>query len=713
MLRLSIKFKIIIIMAALCSIAFLAAAMLTFVNLKRLGIYTTESYERLGDSALGESRDALVTHSLEEIKSLASGQSMIINVQLKRIADELAVVANLSGRYLCGEMRPIESIEHFIADKKPDDIYKYSIIEKMGALQKASEFTTQTQRLAMMHPLLKFIFGNHKNLDQIYVGTTDGCTVSYPWRKTPPGYNPLSRDWYTGAIEGKGKVVWVGPYVSASFNQLVITCTKAIKNSRGKIIAVAALDMDVKSLTDEFLKRQLSKHSTAFIIDRQGSILARKGMKSQGLSWQQDYKKENLFHTELKALKAVAKKMIKGESGAEKIDLPGEPDLYISYSPIPITQWSFAVVIKASVLMEAAKKTDLTIQKNVFDHGNYIRSFMKRNSLDYLILAVAVICGIMISSMMLSSRITSPIMLLKQKAMDIGDGNFSSKIHLKTGDELESLDRTFDTMAHDIKSYMKNIAESVSEREKMEQELMVAADIQQAMLPEDIKEHKCFNLKTYMKPAKDVGGDFYNFFLTDDDHLFFCIGDVSGKGMAASMFMAQTTTLAGHEGRTGMSPNKMLHNLNIALSKKNETCMFATVFCGILNLETGIITFSNAGHTPPIILHNDNASILPLNSGIAVGPYPVPAHTFKKEQQKLYPGDVLLLYTDGITESNDPQGKLLGIDGLLRILSDKKTKNLKPVIRLLNGLDNFCKQEIQADDITMVAITYLGKGEQS
>ncbi|QSH41690.1 SpoIIE family protein phosphatase [Lentisphaerota bacterium ZTH] len=711
--KLSIKVKIAVIMIALCGVAFFAAYLLTYVNLRRLGRYTLSTYEKLGRSALDESSKSLVVHSIEELKSLSSGQSAIINVQLKRISDELAVLANLSARCLAPDSTDFKSVKDFVSDKKPANIYDYSIIEDFGVLKRQSSFSPADRKLATLHPLLKFIFGNHENLDQIYVSLSSGSTVSFPWRKTPHGYNPHTRPWYTAAIKADGKAVWVGPYVSASFNQLVITCSKAIKNEYGKIVAVAALDMDVEKLTNEFLKRQLSRESTAFIIDSEGNILARKGMESSGLNWQQEYKKENLFNTNIKALKKVAVKMIGGESGIHNINLPGEPSLYIAYSPIPEAEWSFAVVIRTATLMEAAQKTDLMIKQNVLDHSNYIRKFLHRNSIDYLILAIAAVCGILASSMILSHKITSPIMLLKQKAQDIGKGNFKSKIHLKTGDELERLDNTFDNMTREIQTYMRDIAASVSEREKMEQEMMVAADIQQAMLPEDIDENDRFTLKSFMKPAKEVGGDFYNFFMVDKDHLFFCIGDVSGKGMAASMFMAQATTLVGHEGRTGKTPDKMLHSLNIALSKKNDTCMFATVFCGILDLNTGVVTFSNAGHTPPIFLKRGTARLLQLNNGIAVGPYPVPAQTFKQEKVKLDPGDSLLLYTDGITEANNPEGSFLGLEGLLRIFSNRTTKHLKPIMRLLNGLDNFCQQEVQTDDITMVAITYIGKEKHS
>jgi sigma-B regulation protein RsbU (phosphoserine phosphatase) len=705
MLRFSIKYKILLIMLILSGIAFGAISWLTFRNMKNLGLYTLDSCNELGKSALRDSRSALIKHSREELLSLVTEQATISNVQLKRISEELSVLANLASRYLVGEKGTLSNLDckKFISYTQPVDNRQFSCASAFNR-HSNTEKTKRLEELSILHPIFKFIYGNHENVEQVYLCTSDGYFLGYPWYRFPKGYNPKLREWYLKASKTKD-AVWVGPYISSADNRLVLTCSQAIRDSKNKLMGICAIDLTVKNISRNFIGNQLDPSAMAFLLDQKGYIVAHRGMTSGGLTWSQDFKKENLLRSDNAVLRKAAKGMIAGMHGVEKIKFPNTPEFYMAYAPIPATKWSVGVLVASKFMTESAHKTELLIRSNMQTYDNYILNFLNKSFSNYLMVGAVVIASILLIGIMLSQKITDPILKLKKKAAKIGQGNFESTVHISTGDELEKLDCTFDKMVADLQEYMENIAETVQEREKIERELAVAANIQNSMLPAQCDLPEQVNISAFIKPAKEVGGDFYNYFMIDDRYLFFCIGDVSGKGVPAALFMARTTTLTAHEGRKKVSPEKLLFNLNNALSQNNDACMFATLFIGMLDTNTGEISFANAGHNLPLLKRGSDAEFVAVNSGIAIGPYPVSSSVFKLEKLKLQPGDALIVYSDGITEALNTDGMMFGNERFKECCA-QTDDNSKLVKKIITEVNEFCGEEPQADDITLLMLEF-------
>src|SRR5262249_38239461 len=254
------------------------------------------------------------------------------------------------------------------------------------------------------------------------------------------------------------------------------------------------------------------------------------------------------------------------------------------------------------------------------------------------------------------------------------------------------------------------LIEAYIEKERMEEALKLAHDIQMSMLPKifpPFPERREFDIFATIAPAKEVGGDLYDFFFIDDDHLCFAIGDVSGKGVPASLFMAVTKTLFRATASNGGSPGEILARLNIEICRDNESCMFVTLFCGILNIRTGQVDYSNGGHNLPYYLHHDGVSPLQNFGGRALGL--VEQSPYGSGRMVLRPGEALLLYTDGVTEAMDSSETLYSAQRLERFLASNRGSSPRQMIGdLLSDVRKFAGGAPQSDDITVLALLYFG-----
>jgi phosphoserine phosphatase RsbU/P len=253
------------------------------------------------------------------------------------------------------------------------------------------------------------------------------------------------------------------------------------------------------------------------------------------------------------------------------------------------------------------------------------------------------------------------------------------------------------------------LTEAYVEKQRIEEALKLARDIQMSILPQrfpPFPERDEFGIFAAIEPAKEVGGDFYDFFFVDRDNLCFCIGDVSGKGIPAALFMAVTKTLIKAKTSKGMYPDEILSNVNKELCVDNDAAMFVTIFCGILNTRTGEVLYCNGGHNPPYIFSKaPGVEALDNNAGMALGVSEEAIYT--TSNVTLAAGDGIFLYTDGVTEAIDINGNFYTDDRLMRLLENQKNFPIEDRLRAtLNDLKNFSSGAPPTDDITLLGIQY-------
>ena len=297
------------------------------------------------------------------------------------------------------------------------------------------------------------------------------------------------------------------------------------------------------------------------------------------------------------------------------------------------------------------------------------------------------------------------------KKLTAASEKFTSEIHvghpekvsaaLRSGDEIGELSQTFDLMQDTILGYIGSLAEKTSAEERMKAELSLAARIQSEALPKGGQKKGAAVLESFLKPAREVGGDLYDYFMLDERLLFFCLADVSGKGIPASLFMMRAKELIKAGIRQDRALDRFAFNLNNELCAGNEESIFITAFFGILDTVSGALSFLRAGHEQPFLRRDSKVTRLGEESNFVLGIFD--DAEFSADGITLEPGDVLLLYTDGLNEGINEEKEEFGYNRIADIL---RTAGAKPTADLYEALQAFCGSEEQFDDVTMLSIAF-------
>ncbi|MDR1509607.1 MAG: SpoIIE family protein phosphatase [Synergistaceae bacterium] len=316
------------------------------------------------------------------------------------------------------------------------------------------------------------------------------------------------------------------------------------------------------------------------------------------------------------------------------------------------------------------------------------------------------------------SSVVNPIRMIAEKAGEftrkVTDVNFE-ELDIRSSDEIGDLSASVNTMFGEIRNFTSRLAAETAHRERVQSELDMARGIQESVLPKIFPPfHNLPDITIFagMTPAKEVGGDFYDFFVVGEDKLAVVIADVSGKGVSAALFMMVARTLIKHESFTDDEPRKLLETVNNRLCENNDAGMFVTLFIGMLDMKRNVLEYANAGHNPPVMLHNGRAFWLPTTAGMALGV--MENMEFATQEMPFGEGDLLLLYTDGVTEAMNEEKELFGNDRLIELLSAKAEETItvspKELIETLReAVVNFAGDAEQSDDITMLAFLKTGK----
>ncbi|MBD2693623.1 ATP-binding SpoIIE family protein phosphatase [Anabaena catenula] len=310
----------------------------------------------------------------------------------------------------------------------------------------------------------------------------------------------------------------------------------------------------------------------------------------------------------------------------------------------------------------------------------------------------------------ISQLTTRPLRELNTSTQEMAMGNLDTKLPAVTSDdEVGRLTQSFRQMRDSLQLYISNLQETTAAKQKLESELSIAAQIQRTMVPRttvDSSPNSPYQISALLKPARIVGGDLYDFFLLGSDRLCIIIGDVADKGFPAALLMARTVTLIRTLTKPFNTPSEILHTVNQELCAENEECLFVTVFCGVIDLRSGKFTYASGGHDAPLLIHNRQVQYLDLETSSPLGLYE--DSVFAESECILAPNDLILLYTDGITEAMNCEGEIFSEARLIEIITSYPPTNPARAVRTVV---HFCQQFVgdapQSDDITLLAVQYL------
>lgn len=506
-------------------------------------------------------------------------------------------------------------------------------------------------------------------------------------------YDYHTQSWYSTIKNGllsandRNAVIWTKPYVDAAgTNELMTTLGAGIYDEQGKLVGISTLDWLLTDIVSRLNSNDLrpTAKSLVTLADLSNDIVISCTLDGKYAGSTTD---DLAF---LKAFSAASSKEGELTENTQRLSINGQKAKYLTYSEVLANDMSIVACIPT----------------NEFYQNMVVKIVL-------ISLSFAFVIGIAVTAVLkiIKNSLTDPIHLLTKGALELGSGNFDHKIDIKSQDELSVLADGFNKMTDDLKSYMTKLKEETSKSMAISAELGVATDIQASMLPAIFPAFPSryeIDLFAKMQPAKEVGGDFYDFFLIDDDHLAFTIADVSGKGVPAALFMVITKTLIKTQSLSGKSPAKVLEAVNNQLCENNNANMFVTCLLGVLEVSTGKLTYSNAGHNPAAIRRKGGAFEY-LNAPVGFVLAGMDGMTYEDNELTLVKGDNLVLYTDGVTEALNNQLELYGEDRLLRVLQSHTDNDAEDILQAVyKDIETFAEGAMQADDITMLVLNYQG-----
>ncbi|MEW6076277.1 MAG: SpoIIE family protein phosphatase [Thermodesulfobacteriota bacterium] len=516
--------------------------------------------------------------------------------------------------------------------------------------------------------------------------------------KTPDGagfvdlkesYDYTLQDWYQIPRE-LGRKEWSEPYFDeGGGNILMATYSVPFYEKRGsqrRFAGIVTADISLGHLTDIVSSIRVLKTGYGFLLSRNGVFLAHPR--------QDIVMNESVFslaeERNDQSLREMGRRMAAGQSGfIPSAAIDGAPG-WMYYAPLGQMGGTIGVVFPEGELLS--------------DIRNLTGIMASMGLAGVLLLALVVV--------FISGSITRPIRALADSSGRIAAGDFDAGLpEPRSRDEIGVLTRDFRTMRDSLKDHIRRLTETTAARERMESELKIAHDIQMSILPKTFPPFPTrdeFDLYALIAPAREVGGDFYDFFQLNENTLCFVIGDVSGKGVPAALFMAITKTLIKSFARGDVSPDEILSHVNGELAADNEACMFVTLFCGLLDMTSGEIRYANAGHNPPVLIkRNGGVEWLPRAASLVAGA--MPEVEFQCERLRLGPGDNLFLYTDGVTEAMNKAEEFFSEESLIGELAGAADLSIREAIeKIMNAVHRFSDGAPQSDDITMMMIRYSG-----
>jgi phosphoserine phosphatase RsbU/P len=491
-------------------------------------------------------------------------------------------------------------------------------------------------------------------------------------------YDYFRWDWYR-LPKAAGKALWSEPYFDDGGGDAVMTTYSVPLWRDGAFWGIATIDIALSQLTAAAERIKVGSTGYAFIISKQGRILAF------------PQKEQVMRGTIQDASAELARHMMSGEQGFLRTAEPATgSQAWIAYVPIQMGDLSLAVVYpEGEVLADA-----------------------RRLQGELLALGVAGLVAVYFALYLVARSISRPITDLALAARRVAEGEMNHRVETnQRTDEVRELAGAFNKMTRELRMRMEELRYTTRIQERLEGELSAARNIQMSLLPKKFPafpDREELDIHAVVKPARAVGGDFYDFFFIDRDRLCLMIGDVAGKGVPAALFMAVSMTLLKMSLTAAHTPAEIMARVSDKLFEEAGSGMFVSLVCVLLNVRTGEMEVCNAGHPAPLLLSSSGAvSHVNGSSGVALGAWS--NLTYEPTHRRLAPGDMLVLFTDGVTEAFDRKRCLYSVKRLEEKLAHFTGKRAEYITRgIVQDIRSYCAGSEQSDDITLLAVRWYG-----
>lgn len=724
----SIRKRILTVLLSSCLLSIILTSLIAFKAIYDTRELTLSIGNEIIFQAAENSQEALIQRAKLALEQTAFDKANELDENLGKVKKDVIILSNMMTNIASN---PEEYHSRNIFEPSKNDIDKITaqLLFSSEVVDKSSPILRQEIGLtANIQDFLIQINTNSNVIISSYVASKNGFTIMvdrFAGRKfqnsdiQPDFYNATSRPWYIQAKK-EDKTIFTDIVIDALGGGPCIICATPYY-ANGQFAGVVGMGTFLDNINEIILNTKIGDNGFGFVINKQGQIIASPHTTGDLITGINNIK--DLRQSTNTSLADAVQKIINEKAGLTEANIDGK-DYYLAYAPMKNTDWYFVTAMEVDTVIAPAKETHENIINIATEYMDNLSEKTKMTVIGMIISISILLFFITYIGWSLADYLTKPIRQLSKGVQQIAMGNFNGKLNIHTGDEIESLAISFNAMTTELQTYIKNLEQITAEKERIATELNVATNIQKNMLPcifPPYPDRKDFDIYAVMYPAKEVGGDFYDFYLLDENHLVITIADVSDKGIPAAMFMVITKTILKNFAMSMTSPDDfsaVVQCANRQLCENNEEMMFVTVFMGMLDLKTGKFIYVNAGHIPPMIRHKhkDDSTFeyLPVEKNCVLGINE--EAQFKQQEVYLKQGDELFLYTDGVTEAINKEKKLYSIERLYSNLNKINQKSsCQDILRDVKlSIDEFAQGMYQSDDITMLAIklNYLDLGDK-
>ena len=667
--------------------------------------------QTLGENASSISSEAMMQKLEESIQSQATDKALLAEQKLSAYSDAVLYAASYADAlYQDAENYPVREVERPLAENAGKWVMQRTLA--------SSDLTYESLRpesglLGNMVDVFAPIVVNNDNIATIYLGTESGLLISYdPYSDTGDVvgegfYEYRSSLWYQQGKNSQG-ASFTETYQDSYGRGLTITCVAPFYGRGGSFAGCIAMDILMAELNDSMVNDGIVDPSVATLIDREGNFIAGKGV---------DPLAENMgsIFDEGKnpTLRQAGSEILERKDGVVSVG-EGEDADYIAFATIDSTDWTICIQTPVSSVIQPAVAIRENINQNTENMVSTVEKGIMNVIQSCLLISALILLFVTLLTGRFSRRISDPLKKLEADVRSISGGNLDSRTAVTTDDEIGSLANSFNLMTDSLQKYIADLKEVNAKEQRIAGELSAATNIQASMLPRDFEvfsKGKPFELYASMDPAKEVGGDFYDYFMIDENSLGLVMADVSGKGVPAALFMVIAKTLIKNRAQMGGGPAEILQYVNEQLCEGNDTELFVTVWFAILDLTTGKGLAANAGHEHPAIRRagGDYDLVIYRHSPAVAA---MEGMCFREHEFEMRPGDSLFVYTDGVPEATNAENELFGTERMIDALNldpDARPEQILQNVR--TQIDGFVKEAEQFDDLTMLCMEYKGGTE--
>jgi sigma-B regulation protein RsbU (phosphoserine phosphatase) len=662
----------------------------------------------LGGSSADISGHTLEVRLTEMINRVADDMAIILDERMNKIENHTRMTADITGSFYTASQGWSPKLLPRIraGEIPPPRPYLY-----IPPGVDYSRIRAEAELAGNITEMLRQITVVDRGIATTTIAGESGYVIAmdaHPWPSTD--YDPKTFQWYRAAKDSGG-LYWTDVYEDHRGRGPVITCAVPFYDQNRIFKGVARSTVLLSDLSRMIESTEAGRTGRLFILNREGIKIYSSEGAAITVGEDGAVTGDNFLESGNPRQRSLGRSMILGASGMTELEMDGLP-VYAAYAPIQTLGWSLGVAVSVQEVSAMAGLIENQIWKITDNTKAQMDRYIFLSAGLIALLLVVTLLGIAAFAVRFTHSITGPILALNDGVREVAGGNLERAVTVTTGDELEQLASSFNMMTGQLRGHIEEMARAAAERQRIDTELDVATRIQMSMLPTGFPpfgdKQNNFDLYAQVYPAREVGGDFYDFFFIDDDHFAMIVADVSGKGIPAALFMAIAKTIIKNRLQSGEGVESALEAINRQLCDNNIMDMFVTAWLCVLEISSGSLTYINAGHNPPLVMRNGKSFdflVSPPDLVLAG----MDDTRYHSRLTRLESSDILFLYTDGIVEAENSEGEFYGKDRLKAFLDANSSLPPREMIdRFRDDIAAFAGNAEQSDDITMMALRVGG-----